>query len=303
MSHGGQTGRVLQETVSSMLAFGKQATDAEGRRQPGPFGPYYLHELINSGGMADIWLATDHHKQTLAIRCLHSANRFDFTTRRRFLRGCQVLARIHTHEYVIGYLDHGKIEGVPYLAMEYVEGANLKILMAQGDAALTEHVGNILIDMAVALEHVHESGYMHLDFKPENVMVTRNGNVRLVDFDLALPRPEFPKRLSKNPGTPAYMAPEQLCREPVDHRADIFAFGATAYELLTFRKPFPGETPDEVLRRQLDRGIDYVPPRALNADIPVPAERVIVKCLEREPDRRYPFMSVVVRDLQSALYV
>ncbi len=99
------------------------------------------------------------------------------------------------------------------------------------------------------------------------------------------------------------MSPEQLLREPVDHRADIFAFGASAYELLTFRKPFPGDSPDEVLRRQLDRSIDFAAPRELNADIPAAAEKVILRCLEREPDRRYPFMSVVVRDLQAALYV
>jgi serine/threonine-protein kinase len=286
-----------------MLGFGKGNHGDSGHRQPGPLGPYYLHELINSGGMADIWLAEDENRQTCAIRCLHSGHRFDFTARRRFVRGCEILSRIHEHEFVIGYRGHGKLDGSLYLAMEYVEGANLKLLMGQSDSILQESVGNILIDMAIALEHVHESQYMHLDFKPENVLVTRNGSVRLIDFDLALPRPEFPKKLAKNPGTPAYMSPEQLLREPVDHRADIFAFGVAAYELLSFRKPFPGDSPDEVLRRQLDRSIDFVPPRQLNPDIPPAAERTILRCLEREPEKRYPFMSVVVRDLQSALYV
>jgi serine/threonine-protein kinase len=140
--------------------------------------------------MADIWLATDEAKATCAIRCLHSGHRFDFTSRRRFVRGCEILSRIHNHEFVIGYLEHGKIDGSLFLAMEYVEGANLKLLAAQSSPVLAEHVGNILIDMAVALEHAHESGYMHLDYKPENVLVTRNGSVRLIDFDLALPRPE-----------------------------------------------------------------------------------------------------------------
>lgn len=286
-----------------MLGLGRHKTQGEGHREPGPFGTYYLHELINSGGMADIWLATDESNRTCAIRCLHSGHRFDFTARRRFLRGCEILSRIHNHEFVIGYFSHGKIAGSLYLAMEYVEGANLKLLMADSDPLLAEHIGNIVIDMAIALEHVHESGYMHLDFKPENVLATRNGSVRLVDFDLALPRPEYPRKLTKNPGTPSYMSPEQLLREEVDHRADIFAFGTTAYELLTFRKPFPGDSADEVLRRQLDRTIDFVPPREINPDIPPAVERALLKCLERDPERRYPFMSVVVRDLQAALYV
>jgi serine/threonine-protein kinase len=267
------------------------------------FGPYRLHELINSGGMADLWLATDPEGRTVGIKKQHSRLRFDFVALRRFTRGCEVLSHIHNHEYVIGYVGHGKINGCRYLAMEYVEGVNLKQLMAQADEALAEHVGNILIDSALALEHVHESGYMHLDFKPENVIVTRNYHVRLVDFDLAQPRPDKPKKASRYPGTPAYMAPELLLRQPFDHRADIFSFGVLAYELLTFRKPFPGEHAQEVLRRELDRTTDFATPRQLNPDIPFALEKLILKCLEPVPDQRYPYMSVVVHDLQKALYV
>jgi serine/threonine-protein kinase len=143
---------------------------------------------------------------------------------------------------------------------------------------------------------------MHLDFKPENVLVTQNANVRLVDFDLAQPIPEKPKKMSKNPGTPAYMAPEQLQNEPISHRADIFSFGVAAYELLTNQKPFPGETPAEILKKQLDR-TSFVGPREYNEDIPANLEKVILKCLELEAERRYPFMGVMARELQSALYV
>ncbi len=281
----------------------KANVDTEGHRLPGAFGSYYLLELINSGGMADLWLATDQNQATCAVRCLRETGRFDFASRKRFLRGCEILAATHDHEFIISYREHGKVEGTLFLAMEYVEGTNLKLLMALEESGLEEFAGNVLIDSALALEHVHEKGYMHLDFKPENLVVTRNGSVRLVDFDLARPRPEFPEKLGATPGTPAYMAPEQLLREPVDHRADIFAFGATAYELLTFRKPFPGDTAAEILARELDRNSDFYSPRELNPDIPLVLERIIMKCLEREPEKRYPFMSVVVRDLQSALYV
>src|SRR5688572_17211293 len=187
--------------------------------------------------------------------------------------------------------------------MEYVESSNLKILLNSGDPLLHEHVGNILIDMATGLEHVHDSGFMHLDFKPENVLVTRNANVRLVDFDLARAKPARPEKVSKNPGTPAYMAPEQLLRQPYDHRVDIFAFGVTAYELLTGQKPFPGDTPDEILRRQLDRSTDFATPRQLNEGIPANLEKTILKALEREPDKRHPIMSVLVHELKTILYV
>ena len=270
--------------------------------QPGPFGHFYLQELINRGGMAGIWLATDQQSRSYALRRMQKTGRFDFATKKRFLRGCEILSKIHNHEYVIGYVEHGKIEGSPYLLMEYVEGSNLKLLQASGGEVLDQFVGNILIDMAVALEHVHDSGFMHLDFKPENVMVSRNGNVRLIDFDLALPIPKAAIKLAKNPGTPSYMAPEQLQRQGIDHRVDIFAFGVTAYELLTGSKPFPGETPEDVLRQQLDMHF-LAPPRSLNPEIPLALEKTILKCLERDPNKRHPIMSMLVHELQGTLYV
>ncbi len=270
---------------------------------PVPFGRFYLQELISSGGMADIWLATDSTGKAYALRRMHERLRFNFLARRRFVRGCEILSRLADHEGIIGYVEHGKTNGHLYLVMEYVEGDNLKDLYGRHDPVLLENVAQILIDMAVALEHMHENGFMHLDFKPENVMVTRNASVRLIDFDLARPIPEKPRRISgKNPGTPSYMAPEQLQGEPISHPVDMFSYGVAAYELLTNQKPFPGETPGEILKRQLDRS-DFIPPRELNPDLPPALERVILRCLEKEPERRYPFIGVMVRELQAALYV
>jgi serine/threonine protein kinase len=269
--------------------------------EPGRFGRFYCQELINSGGMADIWVATDQAGKNYALRRLHKELRFSFVARKRFLRGCEILSKIHTNEFVISYVEHGTIELTPYLLMEYVEASNLKILLGRQDPILAENLAQIIIDSSLALEHVHESGFMHLDFKPENILVTRSGGVRLVDFDLALPKPEEPIKMSKMPGTPAYMAPEQLQKDPFDARADIFSFGVMAYELLTGTKPFPGETPEEILRAELTG-----PPtnlREFNADIPPALEQIVLKCLKRDPAQRYPYMSVVVRDLQTALYI
>jgi len=268
----------------------------------GSFGRFILQERINSGGMADIWLVTDTDRKAYALRLLHPRLRLDFTARKRFVNGAEILSRIHNHDFVIGYFEHGKIGGTHYLLMEYVEGANLKELYARRDPVLTENVAQLLIDMALGLEHIHESGFMHLDFKPENVLVSRNGSLRLVDFDIAQPIPPAPKKMPKNPGTPAYMAPEQLQRQPIDQRVDIFAYGAAAYELLTNQKPFEGATPAEMLRKQLERA-EFVGPRQYNADIPVALERIILRCLEREPEKRYAFMSVLVHELKTALYV
>jgi serine/threonine-protein kinase len=252
--------------------------------------------------MADIWLVTDERNKPYALRKLRDNLRFNFLARSRFKRGCQILSQLNESDFIVGYVEHGKADGIPYLLMDYVEADNLKQLFGRSDPVLAENVAQILIDMAIGLSHVHESGFMHLDFKPENVLITRNGNVQIIDFDLAQPIPEKPKRMSKNPGTPAYMAPEQLQRQAIDSRADIFAYGVAAYELVTNHKPFPGETPGEILERQLDQSGPMLP-RKYNPDILPALEKIILKCIEREPDKRYPYMSMLVRDLQNTLYL
>jgi serine/threonine-protein kinase len=280
------------------MAFSSNTTETGEQK----FARFYLRELLNSGGMSEIWLATDGRNKPFALRRLKRELRFNFTARRRFIRGCQVLSKLTESEFIVGYVEHGRAEGTCYLVMDYVEAENLKELYARQDPLLREHVAQILIDAATALSHVHESGYMHLDFKPENILVTRNAAVRLIDFDMAQPIPEKPVKFSKNPGTPGYMAPEQLKREPIDARADIFAYGVSAYELLTNQKPFPGDSPGEILAAQMQ--VDGPTPlREHNPDVPAALEKVVMKCLERDPDRRYPFSGIMLRDLQNALYV
>ncbi|MCO5050679.1 MAG: serine/threonine protein kinase [Verrucomicrobiae bacterium] len=269
---------------------------------PGPFGKFTLHELIATGGMAEIWLSSDPAGKQFAVRRLLPELRGDSTAKKRFLHGCDALETCQGHPGIIGYYEHGKIDGLLYCLMEYVEGASLKVLYARHDQVLLDNVAQILIDMAEALEHVHESGFLHLDFKPENVIVSPNAAVRLVDFDLAQPIGDKPLKIGKNPGTPTYMAPEQLSGQAIDRRVDVFAFGVTAYELLTNQKPFSGETSTEILLAQIDR-TNFLLPRQLNPDLPIGLEKIILKCLELDPAKRYPFLSILVRDLKQSLYL
>lgn len=269
--------------------------------EPGSFGRFQLHELINSGGMAHIWLATDSRGKTYALRRLHALLQTDSAARRRFNHGCEVLSSVQSHECVIGYYEHGKEGGRHFCLMDYIEGDNLKEMYARHDPVLLENVAQILLDTADALEHVHESGYMHLDFKPENVIISRNGGVKLVDFDLAQPITGKLHRPSKNPGTPSYMAPEQLKGQAFDQRVDVFAFGVSAYELLTNFKPFEGVNPTEIVAAQSDRS-RLILPRQHNPDIPPKLEQAILRCLEFDPNKRYGFISMLNHDLKSVLY-
>jgi len=187
--------------------------------------------------------------------------------------------------------------------MEYCEFPNLKILISRSDPVLEQYVGNILIAVAEALEHIHDKGYLHYDFKPENILVSRNGNVRLCDFDLSRPIPETPTKMPDNPGTPVYMAPEQLRGREIDQRTDIFSFGVTMYETLTGQKPFDGKTSKDVLMQQKERSSFFAKPRDLNPSIPEDVERIILKCIEFEMNNRYPHISYLVAELRKALYV
>ena len=271
--------------------------------ESGHFGEYDLQEVVNSGGMADIWLATDPDHHTVAVRRLHSELRKDSKAKKRFVSGCEILEKVCDHPYIVQYLGHGKVKGDLFLAMEYCEFPNLKILISRSDPVLEQYVGNILIDVAEALEHVHDKGFLHYDFKPENILVSRNGNVRLCDFDLSRPIPETPTKMPDNPGTPVYMAPEQLRGREIDQRTDIFSFGVTMYETLTGQKPFDGKTSKDVLMQQKERAQFFAKPRDLNPSIPEDVERIILKCIEFEMNNRYPHISYLVAELRKALYV
>lgn len=189
------------------------------------------------------------------------------------------------------------------MLLDYVEGANLRVLVIKDSPLLHEKISDMLVDMAEALAHVHRHDFMHLDFKPENLMISRSGVLMLCDFDTTLPIPDRPAKLSKRSGTPLYMSPEIAKGWEVDQRADIYSFAVTSYEMVTRVKPFEGQSPQEMLRNQLNPKYRIRKPRDLNPNIPVVLDALLMKCLSYLPDQRYPFMAHVLRDLHKALGV
>lgn len=262
------------------------------------FANYTILEKINRGGMADIYLAVDRNNQKFILRVLLPVYRYNWGRIRQFRWGCRVMSRLD-HPNIIHYYGRGKYRGFRFALLEYVEGPNLKEKILRGDPLLRSNQLRLLVGMASALAHVHERGFIHLDFKPENVIIPKSYDPKLVDFDLAIPRPTRPRRASVLSGTPMYLAPEQMARHPVDERADIFAYGITAYEMLTGKKPISGNTREEIIEKYATFNQHLKPLRAHQPDIPHSIERVVLKCLEKDPERRYPAMTLVVRDLQT----
>lgn len=262
------------------------------------FANFNVLEKINQGGMADVYLVTDQQGERFILRVLLPEFRLHWGRTRQFDRGSKVMQQLD-HPNIVHFYGSGTFRGLRYAVIEYVDGPNLKEAILRSDPNLRAHQLKLLMGMASGLAHVHDRGFLHLDFKPENILVPKTTyDPKLLDFDLAIPRPTKPKRAAKLSGTPFYLAPEQLARQPVDERADIFSFGITAYEMLTGRKPITGETREEILGKYADFNEHLRPPRTLVPDVPRAIESVVLKCLEKDPERRYPAMSLVVRDLQ-----
>lgn len=266
------------------------------------FGNYLLHETLNEGGMSQIWLATDPNGQVVALRRLHSATGGS-SAPKLFKNGLKVMRKLPHHPNIVGLRDHGKVRGTPFMVLNYINGANLKQLALRHDTVIDENVSDVIIGVADALEHLHDNGWMHLDLKPENVMVDLRGHPYLIDFDTVQAIPRRPKKSALNSGTPSYMSPEQLKGEPHDHRADIYAFGVTAYELLTHRRPFEGRNPTESRRLQLDKSHQPAPPSKFNPGVPHLINRIILQCLAHNPNERYPNMTLLNTTLHRALGV
>lgn len=266
------------------------------------FGRYRLEESFRSGGYAELFFASSPDDQTVILRRLRPEFARDRERRDRFRNGCETL-RAFSHPNVIRQLDVGVAEqpgvgSLPFHVLEYVNGPTLGDALRRRDAIATYDRMGLMLCMTNGLSHIHERGYLHLDFKPDNVIIgTTTGDVKIVDFDLARPRRPQPQRVERLAGTPHYLSPEELNRHEVDERSDIFAFGVTAYELWTGHKPLENVTTRELPGKYAHFHQHLRPPRALNPALPADVEKIILRCLQEDPAARYPAMAMVLRDL------
>jgi serine/threonine-protein kinase len=261
-------------------------------------GQYILQQRLNEGGIAEVYLATDAQDHPVALRRLRPNLKFHYGRRSEFQRGMQIQMEIHG-PYVAQVLELQTRVLVPYAAMEYIEGINLRQAMMRRNEFLPDYETTFLIfeRLAKGLGGIHHCGYMHLDMKPENVLLNHNRGITILDFDLARTISQTPKALSSVDGTPAYLAPEILLSEPVDERADIFALGILGYELFTQQKPVSPPTQAEVLRANCAISSKFPPATNLNPSLPKAMSDVLSRCVEKRLELRYPAIQVLLRDM------
>src|SRR5258706_11492379 len=274
-------------------------------------GPFEILSSIGAGGMGEVYRARDTRlDRIVAIKVLptHLADRSDL--RERFEREARTIASLN-HPHICTLFDIGQQDGIDYLVMEYLEGETLAQRLQKGPLPL-EQVLQYAIEISDALDKAHRKGVTHRDLKPGNIMLTKSGT-KLLDFGLAKLKQEVAPanvQLSELPtandpltaqgtivGTLQYMAPEQLeGKEEVDARTDIFPFGAVVYEMATGKRAFEGKSQASLIAAILERE----PPAmsSLQPMTPPALDRVVRKCLSKEPDKRWQAASDVCDELK-----
>jgi serine/threonine protein kinase/tetratricopeptide (TPR) repeat protein len=265
-------------------------------------GHYRILEKVGSGGMGVVYRARDEQlERDVALKVLPSGTLGNDVSRRHFRQEALALAKLN-HPNIETVYEFATLDGMDFLVMEYVPGKTLADRLV-GGALPEKEVIALGMQIAAALGEAHERGIVHRDLKPANIAVTAKGQVKVLDFGLAkLLRPldeSTTDNLSSTQaaaGTLPYMSPEQLRGEPVDVRSDIFTMGAVLYEMATDRRAFAEALPSRLIDAVLHQVA--VPPRALNRRISPELERIILKCLDKDPEQRYQSAKELVVDLR-----
>jgi hypothetical protein len=271
--------------------------------------------LLGAGGMGEVYRARDTRlDRVLALKILSPATALKSGGERRFIQEARAASSLN-HPNIVHIYDIGEENGTHFIAMEYVAGVTLQKKIGRG-LGLSELL-SYAIDMASALARAHAAGIVHRDLKPSNVMITTEGVAKILDFGVAklLESDEDPQTLTQTDvtlrtganlpvGSVAYMSPEQAECRAIDARSDIFSFGAVVYEMATGSRAFPGDSTASTLASILRE--EPVPIATIASDLPAELQRVVIRCLRKDPARRFQHMddvAVALRELKEEIDV
>jgi eukaryotic-like serine/threonine-protein kinase len=264
-------------------------------KSPRKFGRYVVEQEIGDGAMGRVYRCSDPlMKRLVAVKTVKQ----EYLTRetaedylRRFRREAQAAGRL-SHPHIVAIYDVGET----YFVMEYLEGTTLQSVLSQrGKLPLDEALG-LLTPLADALDYAHRSSIVHRDIKPANIMVLDDGRPKLMDFGVARLESSVATASGHFFGSPSYMAPEQPSAPEVTNRADLFSFAVLAYEVITGRRPFEGESITAVMYRVVNEAAP--PPRQWDFDLPASYDAIFRRALSKAPADRYPDAASLVAALQ-----
>ncbi len=273
-------------------------------------GHYLVQAELGRGGMGVVFRAVDANLgRTVALKIL-SSTASSALDRRRFLREAKAASTLN-HPNIVAIHEFDSEDGQDFIAMEYIEGKTLDQAVSQQQPLPVRLA--YARQIAAALAKAHEAGIVHRDLKPGNIMVTRQGDVKVLDFGLAkrergasvtgesdeTQTTDFLSKAGTLIGTPAYMSPEQVTGEHVDQRSDIFAFGVVLYEMVSGERPFRGGNAASMLVQIAGKPHRNI--RELNPEVPAALASLIDRCLAKKPEERPPSMNTVVAEIDSIL--
>jgi len=261
--------------------------------------------VVGRGGMAEVYRARDIRlDRIVAIKTLRTDLARDQIFQARFRREAQSAASLN-HPSIVAVYDTGEdmTSGVPvpYIVMEYVDGRTVRDLLQEGHRLLPERSLEIIDGVLRALDYSHQAGIVHRDIKPGNVMVTRNGDIKVMDFGIARAMSDAQATMTQTAqviGTAQYLSPEQARGERVDSRSDLYSTGCLLYELLTGRPPFTGDSPVAIAYQHVRE--NPVPPSRVDPDVPPWADGIVLKAMAKSPADRYQTAADMRADLQRA---
>ncbi len=265
-------------------------------------GRFQIASVLGQGAMGVVYLANDPDiERPVAIKTVRPEGVGGETPQdleNRFLKEARLAGRLQ-HPNIVTVYDVGRDHGVCFIAMEYVDGHPLtRYLSAGAEMPLSARVG-IIRQVAEALGHAHERGVLHRDVKPGNILVAKDGRVKVTDFGIGKFTEASTSELTRTGhmvGSPAYMSPEQVKGEKLDGRSDLFSLGIVLYELLTGARPFPGDSITTLVYQILHT--EPRDPLELKADLPVATREVVARLLAKAPDRRPANAQEFVRELK-----
>ncbi|MEU5718761.1 Stk1 family PASTA domain-containing Ser/Thr kinase [Streptomyces sp. NPDC020403] len=269
-------------------------------------GRYELGSVLGRGGMAEVYLAHDTRLgRTVAVKTLRADLARDPSFQARFRREAQSAASLN-HPAIVAVYDTGEdyVDGVsiPYIVMEYVDGSTLRELLHSGRKLLPERTLEMTVGILQALEYSHRAQIVHRDIKPANVMLTRSGQVKVMDFGIARAMGDSGMTMTQTAaviGTAQYLSPEQAKGEQVDARSDLYSTGCLLYELLAVRPPFVGDSPVAVAYQHVRE--EPQPPSNFDPEITPEMDAIVLKALTKDPDYRYQSADEMRADIEACL--
>ena len=246
---------------------------------------YLVRRRIGVGATGAVYLAEDlAHRRTVAIKVLHDWFTEDDEQVERFRHEAWTASGLH-HPHIVSVYESGGWSGDPYIAMEYVAGRSLKSLIREAAPLVPGRAGDLTAQLLRAVRYIHARGIIHRDLKPANAIVATGGQLKLTDFGIARQRERDITQTGVVIGTVQYLSPEQIEGEPASVASDLYSIGVTLYELLTGQVPFNGDTIAAVLRAHVQER--PTPPSALNPAVSSQLDSVVIRALDKNPQRRF----------------